>query len=328
MKITLDQLAANLGVSKGTVSRAVNGKGRMSLETRKRIVSALDAAGYMPDQAARELSKRSRVSIGISYDKHNIGPYFALFWRALGQAASARGTRLIHLSEGVDAYAKLPDVVLVHNTRQLQDRVDELERRGARVVVLARRGNTAYVVPDDIGGACEATRHLLSLGHRNIVYLGSVSDHQMEHDRREGYRRAMLEVDIAPRPDYELEGRFTILGGYRAILRAWEAGLDFSAVFCGGDEMAIGAIGALEDLGVRVPEDVSVVGFDGMQGMHPGLTTMAQDLDRIAVEAISLAEDLVAGSPQRGIVVPVSFAPGSTTAKFSDRWTLNDTVLE
>lgn len=319
MKITLDQLATSLGVSRGTVSRALNGKGRMAEETRQRILAAMRAAGYMPDQAARELRKRSGVSIGISYDRHNIGPYFALFWRALGQAASERGVRLIHLSEPVDSYAALPDAVIVHNTRQLQARIDLLERRGARVVVLGRRGDTAYVVPDDTGGACQATRHLLALGHREIVYLGSVSDHRMELDRRAGYRQAMREAGLALRPEYELEGRFTILGGYRGIRRAWEDGLRFTAVFCGGDEMAIGAIGAFEDLGVAVPDEVSVIGFDGMQGMHPGLTSMAQDLDSIAAQAIDLAESLVAGAPARGIVVPVALFEGATTAVVRER---------
>lgn len=314
MKVTLDQLAMDLGLSKGTVSRAINGTGRVSKDTRQRILDAMDAAGYMPDPTARELSKRSRHRIGVSYDQHNIGPYFALFWRALSQAASDRGTRLVHLAQPLETYSHLPEAVIVHNTRNLQDRIETLERRGVRPVVLGRRGDTAYVVPDDTGGAHAATGHLVRLGHRDILYLGSVSDHQMEIDRRAGYRQALADAGITPRTEYELEGRFTILGGYRAIRRAVRDGMRFTAVFCAGDEMAIGAIGALEDLDIAVPADVSVIGFDGMDGMQPGLTTMKQDLDRIAAEALALADGLIAGEPARGIVVPVSFREGETTA--------------
>lgn len=303
----------SLGVSKATVSRAISGKGRLSDETRRRIVAAADVAGYVPDPTARELSRRARYAIGISYDRHNVGPYFALFWRALAQASSERGIRCLHLTEPFDTYPQLPDAVLVHNTRRLQDRVDELAGRGVPTVVLARRGNTAYVVPDDTGGACAATRHLLALGHRDIVYLGSVSDHQTELDRRAGYRQAIVDAGLALRPEYELEGRFTILGGYRAIRRAWEDGLAFTAAFCGNDEMAIGAIGALEDLGVDVPGKVSIIGFDGLDGMQAGLTTMAQDIDSIAAQAIDLAQALIGGAPQQGIVVPVSLLEGETT---------------
>lgn len=105
-----------------------------------------------------------------------------------------------------------------------------------------------------------------------------------------------------------------MLGGYRAVRRAWGGGLRFTALFCVSDEMAIGAIGALEDLGLRMPEQVSVVGFDGLPGMPYELTTVVQDIERIAVEAITLAEQLINGGPLREIVVPVRLQLGATTA--------------
>lgn len=85
---------------------------------------------------------------------------------------------------------------------------------------------------------------------------------QSDVDRRHGYRTALAEAGIVPRPELELDGQFTVLGGYRAVRCVWEGGLRFTALFCASDEMAIGAIGALEDLGLRRPEQVSVVGFD------------------------------------------------------------------
>jgi LacI family transcriptional regulator len=125
---------------------------------------------------------------------------------------------------------------------------------------------------------------------------------------------ALAEAGIGLRPELELDGQFSVLGGYRAVRRAWEGGLRFTALFCASDVMAIGAIGALEDLGLQMPQQVSVVGFDGLPGMPYDLTTVVQDIERIAVEAITLAEQLIDGGALREIVVPVTLRLGATTA--------------
>lgn len=314
MKMTLDQLALNLGLSKGTVSRALNGKGRMSDETRQRILTAMNAAGYTPDPTARELSLRSRHSVGISLSKGGFGPYFTLFWRALVQVTGERGTRFVEMSAPLDSYARLPDAVLLHNTDEVHERMALLKRRNVPAVVLGHQPDAAFVVPDDTGGGAAATRYLLELGHRDIGFVGMPTAQQSDVDRRHGYRSALTAAGIALRPELELDGQFSVLGGYRAVRRAWENGLRFTALFCASDEMAIGAIGALEDLGLQVPQQVSVVGFDGLPGMPYELTTIVQDIERIAVEAITLAEELIDGGPLRAIVVPVTLRPGATTA--------------
>jgi LacI family transcriptional regulator len=312
--MTLDQLAINLGLSKGTVSRAMNGKGRMSVETRKRILAAMDEAGYTPDPTAQELSKRSRHIIGISMSHGGFGPYFTLFWRALVQEASERGTRFIEMSAPLDSYARLPNAILLHNTEEVHERLAFLRERGVPCVVLGHQPNTAFVVPDDPGGATAATKYLLSLGHRDIGYVGMASSQQSDIDRRYGYRAAMKEAGIPLQSKFELDGQFSVLGAYRAVRSAWEKGLRFSALFCASDEMAVGAIGALEDLGLTVPGDISVIGFDGLSDLPYVLTTIVQDIDRIAVEAISMAEKLIEGEPIHSIVVPVTLRIGNTTA--------------
>jgi LacI family transcriptional regulator len=312
--MTLEQLARNLGLSKGTVSRAMNGKGRMSEETRKRVLAAMEAAGYTPDPTAQELSKRSRHTIGVSLGAGDVRAYFALFWRAMAQVTSERGTRVIEMNKPLDSYARLPDAVLLHSTVGVHERLALLERRGVRAVVLGHQPDTAFVVPDDVGGGRVATAHLLALGHREIAYLGAAGDEQSDQDRRTGYRETMAAAGIGLRPEFELDGGFTILGGYRGVRRAWEAGLRFTALFCAGDEMAMGAIGALEDLGLRVPADVSVIGFDGLPGMPYNMSTVVQDIERIAMEAVVLAEELIEGGRKRGIVVPVQLREGGTTA--------------
>lgn len=310
--MTLDQLALNLGVSKGTVSRALSGKGRMAPETRTRIVEAMQAAGFSPDPAAQELSRRSGHSIGISLPVNGYGPYFNVFWRALVQVTSERGTRFLEMLAPLDSYVRLPNAVLLHNSIAMRERLALLAERGVPAVVLGHAPDAAYVVPDDAGGARAMTAHLLALGHRRIAYMGMASAQQSDIDRRHGYRAALAEAGLAAEAALELDGQFSVLGGYRAVRRAWEQGERFTALFCASDEMAVGAIGALEDLGVQVPGDVSVAGFDGLPDLPYQLTTVVQDIARIAIEAITLAESLIEGGPRRGIVVPVSVRVGAT----------------
>lgn len=312
--MTLDQLAMNLGLSKSTVSRALNGKGRMADDTRARICAAAREAGYQPDTTAQELRRRAGHSIGISLTDGGLSPYFTLFWRALTQVAGERGTRFIDMRESLDGYVRLPDAVIVHNTDHASDRLRALARRRVPAVLLGHLPNVPFVVPDDLGGGRAATEHLLALGHRRIVYVGMVTVQQSDLDRRAGYRAAMRDAGLEPDAAYELDGAFTVLGAYRAVRRAAEAGLKFTAIFCASDEMAIGAIGALEDLGLAVPKDVSVVGFDGLPGLPYALTTVVQDIEQIAREAIELAELLIGGGKGRAIVVPVSLRVGATSA--------------
>lgn len=314
LKLTLDQLAMNLGLSKSTVSRALNGKGRMAEETRERIRDAARASGYQPDTTAQELRRRSGHSIGISLTEGGSSPYFTLFWRALTQVAGERGTRFIDMRAPLDSYVRLPDAVIVHNTDHSAERLAELARRHVPAVMLGHQPDAAFVVPDDIGGGRAATEHLLGLGHRRIVYVGMVTLQQSDVDRRAGYRAAMAEAGLALDPAYELDGAFSVLGAYRAVRRAVEGGLQFSAVFCASDEMAVGAIGALEDLGLEVPRQVSVVGFDGLPDLPYELTTVVQNIEQIALEAIQLAEALISGGTPRAIVVPVALRIGATTA--------------
>lgn len=317
LKMTLDQLAMNLQLSKSTVSRALNGKGRMAEETRDRIRAAAHASGYLPDATAQELRRRSGHSIGISLPEGGFSPYFTLFWRSLTQIAGERGTRFIDMRAPLDSYVRLPDAVIVHNTDQAAERLQALARRHVPAVLLGHQQDAAFVVPDDIGGARAATEHLLGLGHRRIAYLGMVTFQQSDVDRRAGYRAAIEAAGVARDAALELDGKFSVLGAYRAVRRAVEGGLQFSAIFCASDEMAVGAIGALEDLGLDVPRQVSIVGFDGLPDLPYELTTVVQNIEQIALEAIQLAEALIEGGRPRSIVVPVALRLGATTAPFT-----------
>ena len=188
---------------------------------------------------------------------------------------------------------QLPSAVLVMHAQDGDGRLDKLLELGVPAVLVGHRAGAFWVAPDDVGGARLATRQLTAAGHRQLVYLGG-GPSQVAQDRERGF---LLEAGAAGASVTTLQADFTLLGGYRALRRAWERGLRFTGLFAQSDESAVGAVAALEDLGLRVPGDVSVVGFDGLPELPLpiNLTTVSQDIVRIAEVALELMQEAVAG---------------------------------
>lgn len=171
-----------------------------------------------------------------------------------------------------------------------------------------------WVAPDDEGGAYAATRHLLELGHYEIVHLTGQPQQQAGRERLLGYRKALEAYDIPFQPHLVLDGDFSTLTAYRVLRKAWEQGLRFTGLFAASDEMAVGAAAALEDLGLRIPQDVSLVGFDDLPEIGTALTTVRQDIGQIARAAVRLLKESLAGGTPYGMRVPVQMVLRGTTS--------------
>ncbi len=168
------------------------------------------------------------------------------------------------------------------------------------------------VAPDDLGGGRLAAASLLALGHRDLLHLTVGDEHQWSVDRAAGFTAALAEQGVGSLAPVILRGGGSVLGGYRLMRDAWQQGHRPTGIFCGTDEMAVGALGALADLGVSVPGQVSVLGFDGLVDLYPGLASVAQDIPTIAHEAVTLALGAIDREAIRHTVVPVQIIEGST----------------
>lgn len=311
---TIDDIARAAGVSTGTVSRVINGKHTVAERTRAHVQDVMTQLGYTPDPAARHLSWRRGQTLGLSLDRDDpvLHPYHVLFRRALESQTAALGVRLEDLRADLRRMTRLPSAVLVMHAAEHDPRLDYLRRHDVPAVLIGHEIGSFWVAPDDVGGARLATEQLTRAGHRRLAYLGRGTS-QVAQDREYGFqdtaRASGAQTQFIP-------GDFTVLGGYRAVRRAWESGMRFTGLFAQSDESAAGAIAALEDLGVRVPQDVSVVGFDGLPELPVPvqLTTVAQDIPRIASTALILMQEAVAGKPARGEFIPVQLRPGATVA--------------
>jgi LacI family repressor for deo operon, udp, cdd, tsx, nupC, and nupG len=326
-RITSRDVARHAGVSQATVSIVLNGTStpiRVSSATRVRVLAAADSLGYVPNHAAQSLRRRrTRAITFINPSPDN--PYFAEVVAAAQAAAEKAGysisvaaipTReaavqiLAHLNAGTS------DGVIVgsRDPRVLAELAPAI-RRGLAVVALQYDGEDPHVSvirTDREAGGYLATRHLISLGHTRIAHLAdSAAYARRPTERTAGYRRAMAEAGLEVEAELIVAGPNTVSGGdlsVRALLQ--RPGQRPTAIFAFNDQMAIGALHALRTSGLRVPEDMAVVGFDGIGlGAYttPELTTVEQPRTEVGQRAVQLVLDSLdeASSSPTQVTLPV-----------------------
>lgn len=326
---TIIDVAREAGVSKATVSLVLNGRAsplRISDATRVNVLAAAARLSYTPNHAARSLRRRRTGAIMLVVSRV-VNPYYGEIATAALQAARARGYQLDITEAGAadDERAALAnlrsgrvDGVVVATARPAGDDDHqhalrssarmELSQCGLPIVVLLDSSPDPAVPAiriDDDDGAYLATRHLLQLGHRRVGHVSYAGLPPAPHenaasaDRFKGYLRALAEEGITPDPSWLLGGAPGMRGGHASAYR-WHALPEPrpTALFAATDTAAIGLMRGFHELGVRVPEDVALVGFDGVEAGQfsiPAVTTIEHpraDLGRIGVETLL---DILAG---------------------------------
>jgi len=311
---TIRDVAARAGVSVATVSRTLAGDYPVSADTRRRVMAAVDALHYVVNVHAKALSGQVAGPIALVV-KDLTGPPLAHVAAGVEQEAADRGrlslvcaTRddparedaLVRLARQQHAAA----VLLVGGAflddayrRRTTGYARALDAAGSRLVLVGRPplpdGVPASVVAyDNRAGAFRAASHLLIAGHRRILFLGGERGFSTAEQRRAGFEEALRGHGVAPDAELDVPGPFTRSSGYLRTREALRAGVRFTAVCAGTDMVAIGAIAALKEAGLRVPEDVSVVGFDDVPfaaDLTPGLTTVRVPYEELGRTAVRLA---------------------------------------
>jgi len=309
-KLTINEIAQLAGVSIGTVSRALNNKPGVSKATRMAILELVGKTGYIPDAGARRLAQGRKQLIGVAPFSENTvrSPYYSYMLDAIQERVYLRGYVARVLEPNLDDPALQGCAGFIVPGIHLDDsRIRLLKKRNVPLAVEGRvEGSVACVWLDNLEGISLAVDHLIRLGHRQIMHLTGSPTGQTALDRVEGYRRAMQNAAIEPDPRLMLDGNFTDLGAYRAVRQALQNKLEFSAIVAASDEMAMGAILALQDAGLRVPHDVSVTGFDDLpfaQYFTPPITTIRQPIREIGHTVAELLLEQLEGQPPRKVLM-------------------------
>lgn len=300
---TIQDVAKRAGVAPITVSRVINNSGYFSEETRARVEEAIDELGYVPNRLARGLRiKQTNTLALVLTDITN--PFFTTIARGVEDAAGEAGFTVTFCNTDesatkeqkyLEALLQLQvDGILLVPAGSTADSVQYIQKYGTPVVVLDRRvpnSDTDIVRCDSEAGAYKLVSLLQELGHRRIAMLGGPEGVSTADDRLAGYRRAMAKIDQKEDGELIQSGSFTMASGYEMVKNAVALTPPPTAIFAANNFLAIGALRGLQECGLKVPEDVALVGFDDLPPAHvtfPFLTVVAQPAYDMAQVATNL----------------------------------------
>ena len=341
-KITIVDIANMCGVGVSTVSRVLNGHPDVGAKTRERIMAAIKETGYVPNDSARNLKRTDAKCIGVLI-KGITNPFFSPMIDIIEKEIDRQKYALV--LRHVGAEEDEADVALeLENEKRLRGIIflgggaeqSSGKLKNLKVPVIFSTISSSVineeevkefstVSVDDRLEAKHLTQYLMNLGHKDIAIITeAMLRRSVGHLRLEGYRDAFAErnipvdEDLIFYVDQNME-HFSTENGYRTTQRILSSNKKVTAIFCVTDLLAIGAMRAIADAGLRIPEDISVCGFDGMEigrFYNPRLTTIKQPLDQISRETVKLLFDLIESrSSHRHIIFPGELSIGESTIK-------------
>lgn len=321
--LTLERVAELAGVSRSTVSRVINGQTGVKPDVRERVLSVISQTGYQPNLAARALASSRSGIIGVVIP-HAVStlftdPYFPRLLQGITQASNASDLTLslflFHTEEEEEKIhgrlltAGFLDGIIIASSHFGDPLFPHLIDYEIPFVVLGRQDQypqTSFVDVDNLTGAYAATSHLLRLGYRRVAHITGPQNMVAGVDRLAGYRQALSDRGHAQEAEMIAIGDFSEAGGYVAMQRLLPVRPD--AVFAASDQLALGAWRAIREAGLRVPEDIALVGFDDLlppDTGRPRLTTIRQPVVRSGVEAVNVLLDIIDNglTPPRRVIL-------------------------
>lgn len=311
-QFTIEDIAELAGVSRSTVSRVLNNHPSVRATVRDHVLRIINERGYAPQAAARNLVNRRTNVIGVLFPRSThyllTNPIFASIGQGIGQVCNQQGyTAMLSLgSRDQDHEEKtlftmlrsryFDGVVLLSSETNdpLPHMLKEAHIPYTSIGYNPERDDLAYVDVDNVEGAYKAVTHLISLGHQRIAMIKGPSWEVCSAARYEGYQKALHEAGLPLDPELVEEGDWSHTSGYEAMQKFLKLNQPPSALFSSNDMMAAGAFHAIFEHGLRIPQDVAVVGFDDLPQTSiiiPALTTIRQPSIEIGMRATALLID-------------------------------------
>lgn len=308
MKVTIKDIAREAGVSVTTVSRVLNNKVDVSEKTREKILKIIDKLKYNPNSVARGLVMNKTYTIGLIIPDIS-NAFFSESARAIEDQLREYGYSVIFCNtdnhkkrekESIDLLkSKQVDGIIGSFSYDSRDEILTLEKGGFPLVQIDRLvegSKVPSVIIDNTSSAYIATEYLIKKGHKKIAHITGDLNTNTGSCRAEGFKNALKDNCINLRKEFLTEGDFSQESGYLAMQKILEKKDTVTAVFAGNDMMALGAYKAIYEIGLKIPENISIVGHDDFtlaSLVRPGLTTMHQPVYKIGKLAAKVLIDII-----------------------------------
>ncbi len=340
---TSAEVAQRAGVSRATVSRVLNGSARISEDAKSRVYAAMAELGYEPDVVAQSLVRQRSRTIALSMldrdDNRTLSRlgetanYFYIdMLRYIEQESANLGYDLLLSSyppgKSAERYIRILQKRKIAGTIMLaiaptDPRIQSLLQAGIPTVFIdtvSHGEHAIFVRSNHIEGAQQLAHHLLALGHRSIAFIGGPAVDLAAMERLLGFQQGLASIGVALDPGLVRHSGWNTEEAYQEVCGLLAQRRDFTAIVAGSDLMALGVLRALHEQNIRVPQDISLAGFDDVvlsQYITPSLTTVRQDRETMGREVIQRLVALIEGKETGSLVVPTSLVVRQSTGPAS-----------
>lgn len=323
MKITIRDVAQKAGVSISTVSRVMNGTAKVNAAKRENVERAIDELGFKPNSIARSLTKKNSNTIGLVVPKI-VNPFFSQIAESVEKRANDNGYKIILcntndnienerlyleslIQNQVDAFVVISDTNIAQNVRKP---VVFLDRYG-----IAIDKKHPIIRTNHYEGGKIATEHLIEKGCKKIAYIGKRNMHQNKDERVDGFTETVNAFGV---DSVFLWSEYSYTPGLEAIRYLFDNHLDVDGIFAGNDLIAYAIIKEAFNRGIKIPDELQVVGYDDImfsELITPGLTTIAQPIDKLGKLAVEIIVDILNGVKitKKNILLPAKLVKRDTT---------------
>lgn len=327
-------------VSSNTVSRALNDKSDISIETRERILDIAKSMGYVHNTLAKSLRSQKTKIVGLVVSD-NSNPFFCRVVKGIEDTLSQNGYSLILCNTdenyskeivAIDALVgRKVDGILITPTQAERQDISKLISTGISIVLIGRHFHDMevdYVINDDKGGAFAAVDHLIRLGHKEILFINAPDYISSATERLVGYKEALEKNNLKPNPNLIRVCGNKTERAYNSMKGVLVEGVKFTAVFTFNDIMALGVIKALKEFNLKIPEDISIVGFDDIEFvsmLEPPLTTVYQQKYQLGVESARILLEKMQGKHHnvQQVVLPSELVVRGSTLRIEPKSNLS-----
>ncbi len=329
--VTIKDIAKVAGVSHTTVSRALNDSALIKVETRQKIQAIAKDLHYVPNVNARSLVNQKNYMIGLFFSSIRQGTSSNFLVDTITEIHSVLEEQYTLSVQGIDEIEHLErinfqryDAVLVMSQSDSdQAFIMELKKQTFPFVVVNRDladDTIINVVADDQKGVQHAIEYGLSMGHKKIAYIGGREDFRSANERREAVIKTLEAHHLSIDPEFFMAGDYSMASGFQKMQELLQATKQPTLVFCANDDMAIGAMRAIHEAGLKIPEDLSLIGFDDAPVtafLEPPLTSVHKPLKKMTKIGIEMLLEAIAGKPlsQKRIEIPTSLIKRKSVQK-------------